>query len=162
MYIIPSKPNKSVRQDKHFVPSMFLSNVMSLAPKIDELAYSVINANFYIVCITETWLQKHIPDSAVDIQGYNLIRLDRSSTVHGGVCIYLNELIHFTGLDDLTDKTDGLEVLWIKIRPHRLPRGISDIIIGLVYHPPTTNNSVMFDYLISCLSDIDPNTRTAV
>ena len=89
-----------------------------------------------------------------------LLAIYRSS-IHGGVCIYLNELIHFAILDDLTDKTDGLEVLWITIRPHRLPRGISNIIIGLVHHPPTANNSVMLDYLTSCLSDIEskhPNT----
>lgn len=36
-----------------FVPSLFLSNVASLAPKIDEVNNVVTNANFDVVCITE-------------------------------------------------------------------------------------------------------------
>ena len=76
--ITPSQPSTSARRDNNFVLSLFLSNVMSLAPKIDELAHVVLNANFDLVCITKTWLQKHIPDSTVTIQGYNLIHLDRN------------------------------------------------------------------------------------
>ena len=108
MCITLSQPNTSVRQDRHFVPSLILFKLMSLAPKIDELAHVVLNANFDLVCITETWLQKHTPDSTVTIQGYNLVRLDRSEAVHRGVCVYLNELIPFTILDDFTHKTGRL------------------------------------------------------
>ena len=72
-----------------YVPSFFLSNVMSLAPKIDEVNSVAINANVDVVCITETWLQSHIPDSVVAINGYNLIRRDRRDARHGGVCMYI-------------------------------------------------------------------------
>ena len=78
-------------QSKLFVPSMFLSNVKSLSPKIDEVCHVVQNANFDLVCITETWLQQHIPDSAVAINGYNLIRRDRQETIHG---VYVCERNH--------------------------------------------------------------------
>ena len=148
--ITPSQPNTSARRDKNFVLSLFLSNVMSLAPKIDELAHVVLNANFDLVCITKTWLQKHIPDSTVTIQGYNLIHLDRNEAYTTCVRI-LKCTTSLHHLDDFTDKTDGLEVLWIKVRP----REYSDFILGLVYHPPAANHSIMLDYLTSCLSDIE-------
>ena len=40
------------------VPSLFVSNVMSLVPKLDELRHLVRYANFHLVnvCITESWL----------------------------------------------------------------------------------------------------------
>ena len=99
-------------------------NVMSLAPKINELAHVVLNADFALVCITEIWLQKHIPDSIVTMQGYNLIHLDRSEAVHRGVYVFLNEMIPFNILDDFTDKTYGLEVLWKKNQTNLTPKGI--------------------------------------
>lgn len=93
-----------------FVPSLFLSNVMSLAPKIDEVNNVVTNANFDVVSITETLLQGHIPDSVVAIKGYNLIRRDRRDAVNGGVWMYVKESICFTILGDLEDKNGSFEV----------------------------------------------------
>jgi len=122
-------------------------------PKIDKVSYVVQNANFDLVCITKTWLRKDIPNNTVDIAGFNLIRLDRKETINGRVCIFIRDSIQFSTLSDLSD--DSLEVLWIKIRPSRQPRGISDIIVGLVYHPPAANNSVMLDYLTNQLIDLE-------
>ena len=92
---------------------------------------------------------------------FQLLRLGCKNTLqillwlYRGVCVYLNELIPFTILDDFTVKTDGLEVLWIKIRPTRLPREYSDIILSLVYHRPIAINSIMLEYLTGCWSDIE-------
>ena len=44
-----------------FVPSLLLSNVMSLAPKID--------ANVDLTCITETWLRTYLPSNVVECLG---------------------------------------------------------------------------------------------
>ena len=38
----------------NFVPTFLLSNVMSLAGKIDEVCHVVRNANFDFICITES------------------------------------------------------------------------------------------------------------
>ena len=137
-----------------FIPSMFLSNVMSLSPKIDEVSHVVQNANFYLVCISEIWLQQHIPDSAVAINGYSLIRRDRQETIHGGVCMYVKQSIPFSILDNINDE-NGLEVLWVKLRPTRLPRGISSIVAGVVYHPLKAANSPMLDYVTKCLIELE-------
>lgn len=106
-------------QGKHFVPSLFLSNVMSLSPKIDEVSHVVQNANFDLVCITESWLQEHIPDSAVAINGYNLIRRDKKESTHGGVCMYIKDTIPSSVFDNFEDVNGPeLEVLWVKLRPN--------------------------------------------
>ena len=136
-----------------FVPSVLLSNVMSLAPKIDEIQHCVVHANFGLVCLTETWLKDCIQDEVVSISGFNIVRLDRKSQIHGGVCTYINESIQFSLMDDLVDP--AFEVLWIKIRPSRLPRGFNCIIVGTVYHPPSASDSEMLNYLINCLSSIE-------
>ena len=57
--------------------------------------------------------------------------------------------------EDLEDKNNSLEVLWVKLCPTRLPRGVSSIIAGVVYHPPKEDNSIMLDYLTSCLIDLE-------
>ena len=76
-----------------FVPSLLLSNVMSLAPKIDEVRSVAAEVNLDIICIVESWLQSHIHDNIVHIDNYNIIRRDRSSGIHGGVCAYIRKTI---------------------------------------------------------------------
>ena len=49
------RPKATEGQSKQFVPSLLLSNVMSLSPKMDKLSHVVQNANYDLVCITETW-----------------------------------------------------------------------------------------------------------
>ena len=140
-------------QGRNFVPSLFLSNVVSLAPKIDEVSHVVQNANYDLVCITESWLRQHIPDSVMAINGNNIIRRDRKEATHGGVCMYIKETIPFSVLDlSEIDESPDLEVLWAKLRPTRLPRGFSSIISGVIYHPPSAPDSQMQDYLLKCLS----------
>ena len=52
---------------------------------------------------------------------------------------------------------ENFEVLWVKICPPRLPRGISSIVVGTVYHPPRAGYSdrQMSDYLLESLSKIE-------
>jgi hypothetical protein len=108
---------------------------MSLAPKIDEVREVVRpRGEFQFISIVETWLHNHIHDNVVNLQGYNLIRRDRTSGQHGGVCMYIEDAIDFERLDEISN--DLFEVLWINMRMSRLPRGFSNLVIGTVYHPP--------------------------
>ena len=62
-----------------YVPSLFVWNVMSLAPKVDELRHLLKYANLDLVCITESWLSKsHIHDNVVALESYNIIRRNRT------------------------------------------------------------------------------------
>ena len=96
-----------------YVPSLFVSNVMSLASKVDELRHVVKYANVDLVCITESWLKSHIHDNVVAQESYNIIRRDRTELKHGGVCVYIK--IKFTVVDDLEDPS--FEALWIQSSP---------------------------------------------
>ena len=70
-----------------FVPSILLSNAMSLAPKIDEIAYTLNSTNTNIAFFSETWLKETVPDDPIKIKGYQLFRQDRKNRAHGGVCM---------------------------------------------------------------------------
>ena len=48
-----------------------------------------------------------------------------------------------------------MEVLWANLRPKRLPRGISNIIVAVVYQPPAADDATMKDYLISSLEILE-------
>ena len=69
--------------------------------------------------------------------------------------MYVKDTIPYSVLKDLEDESDVLEVLRVKLRPTRLPRGVSNIVIGVVYHPPNAVNSTMLDYLSKCLGDLE-------
>ena len=50
---------------------------------------------------------------------------------------------------------EDYEVLWCILRPERLPRGFSNIIAGVLYHPPGANNTAMKEHLKSSLEIIE-------
>ena len=124
---------------------------MSSAPKIDEIIINsfVMHAYLDLLCITETWLRSTISDNIIQIPNYNVVRKDRENSSHGGVCVFVHQNIHFNHLVEL--QSPNLEVIWIKIRPRRLPRTISCIIVGIIYHPPNSNNHILSGYLTECL-----------
>ena len=136
-----------------FVPSILLSSVQSLELKINKFQQAVFHSNSDLICLTETRLQEHVLDIVIAIDGYILIRLDRKTATHGGVCMYIKNSIQCSVLNDLFDPT--LEVLWVKIQPTRLPRGISTIFEGVLYHPPSAEDTVMFNYLIENVTSIE-------
>ena len=144
---------RQTRSEKVFLPSLLLSNIMLLAPKIDEVCHYAHYPNLDLICLTETWLHCHIQDSVVSMNGFNLIRKDRQESSHGGVCVFIKDLIPFIVLEDLSESP--LEVLWIKLRPARLPRGVNSIVLGIVYHRPSSSDSAMLEYLTNCLSSIE-------
>lgn len=67
--------------------------------------------------------------------------------------------MQYSVLDDLANSQ--FEVLWIKIRPNRLPRGFSNIIVGNVYHPPSSDNAAMLNYLMNCMSSIESRYKNS-
>ena len=70
----------------------------------------------------ETWLKSTIAVSVIDIPGYSVLLRDRSSDHRGGVCLYINAVVRYKRLGDLSCCPDH-EVLWVQLRPKRLPRG---------------------------------------
>ena len=51
------------------------------------------------------------------------------------------------------------EILWVKLRPKRLPRGFFDLIIAVVYHPHWSDfeNNLIHDHLFQSLRIAESN-----
>lgn len=62
--------NSSSHGRPHFDPSIFLSNTMSLALKIDEIAHTlnIVDADI-VLFFTETWLSGSVRDTPSNIKG---------------------------------------------------------------------------------------------
>ena len=74
-------------------------NINSLLPKIDELRYLVKLPNASIVGIGETKLDDSISSSEIEIEGYGLLRLDRSRR-GGGVACYIKRSLAYNYKDN--------------------------------------------------------------
>ena len=137
------------------VPDFMLANVMSLVPKIDEVTEFIVRNKIDLSLITETWLKESVPDSVINIPGFTLLRRDRSSQIHGGVCAYIKETHYkYERLDDLNCRVDN-ECLWIYLRPTRLPRGLTCIIKSVIYHPPGADGALLLDHLFHSLTLVE-------
>lgn len=73
------------------VPNIMLANVMSLAPKMDEVSEFITRNHINLAFVTETWLKDSVLDTVVDIPGFAIVREDRKTLEHGGVCAYIQE-----------------------------------------------------------------------
>ena len=125
------------------IPSVIYANIRSVTSKIDELQAVVSINNPYIVCLTETWLNSNIPNSACDLTDFICYRNDRQFAMGGGVCVYVRTMHPCNRLQDF-------DSIWLKVRPHRLPRGTSSLLVAAVYHPPSSvaeQNSMLIAHL---------------
>ena len=117
------------------LPRLLLANVCSLRFKIDDLSSVLSTNNIDICCITESWLDADVPTEAIDINGYVCYRRDRSDGREcGGVACYVREALPFTLLKPVDD--DNVESLWLLYRQPHMPRSMSHILVGIIYHPP--------------------------
>ena len=134
--------------DDFCLPRLLISNVRSLLPKIDELEIVCKENEADLVCITESWLHSGIPDSGVSLTKYLIFRNDRLTTIGGGVCIYVNSKIPCQRFIKYEDP--GIESLWLSIRPFRLPRSISLILLAVIYHPTScgaAENQALYNHI---------------
>jgi exonuclease III len=136
-------------------PTFFLSNICHISNKIDELSGIVSVNNPSVIMITETWLSKNIPDSAIKIgNNYEIFRLDKDN-LGGGILAYISSYIRVERITHLEET--GKEVLWLVLKPPRTPRPFSTIIVVIVYYPPgqrRENDYEMIEYLSNGLDII--------
>ena len=126
---------------------------MSLVPKVDEVRVLASRRYFDFLFITETWLRDVIGDNQIALENFNLIGHDRLSGLHGGVCIYTRVEIKCKRLDEL--ENPNFEVLWVHTKPNRLPRGVTCVILACVYHPPSSNDHEILEYLFESLTEVE-------
>ncbi|KAI4900129.1 hypothetical protein NFI96_005431 [Prochilodus magdalenae] len=133
--------------DRPPIPSLFLSNVRSLDNKLDllRLRMSVSDEmrNCAVICLTETWLNDSMPDSAFQLAGRQLFRADRNQLSGkargGGLCVYINRgwCTNCVVVNALC--SEAAEQLTVKCRPHYLPREFTAVFVIAVYIAPDAN-----------------------
>jgi len=135
------------------MPSFLLANVQSIANKIDDFHTVIRSNNIDIACLTESWLNNCVPAEATEFEGYTTYRHDRQDGRQGGgVMCVIKECISSTRLHHL--ETPDVESLWLLVRLTKMPRKISHIAVGIIYHPPTANNATTVNHILTSLDKI--------
>ena len=117
-----------------------------------------------ILAITESWLKPNLPNSIIDITGYNIHRQDRilanragKEKRGGGLLLYIrNDIIYDSIVGDTFNITNmDIEITTLSIRrPHT-----RKMILILVYRPPNGNIVHAIEYLNNLVKFI-PNLDT--
>ena len=127
-------------------------NTRSVLKKIDSIRDKVHSYLPNIVAVMESWLKENIPNSIIDIAGYNVYRQDRKFANRegrikrgGGLLLYMrNDLLYDNlGGDFFNIYNQDVEITTIKInRPHT-----RKLYLILVYRPPNGNIANARDHL---------------
>ena len=135
------------------LPSIVFGNVKSLRNKMSEISgltrYSSAYREACILSFSETWLKESMPDSLVTLDGFHLIRSDRTEDSEkkggGGVCLFINDKWCMnTKVHDRVCIPD-IDLLSVTLRPFYLPREFTNIIVCSVYIHPAANATVAAD-----------------
>lgn len=134
-------------------------NVRSLLPNINLMRHDFELSNFTIIGISETWLNKRIPDPLVSMRGFNLIRLDRKGDKRGGgLLIYINNTLDYECTPDcLNHSSKDIELLTVLIKPMHQ----KNFLVSLIYIPPSADKTLAIETLES-LSFPDKKYERAV
>ena len=123
----------------------------SLPKRIDEINFSMSNKFIDLIAFNETRLDANITDNMINLDGYDVVRKDRSRN-GGGVCIYLRSSINYKIRDDLVPSE--LEAVCIEIiKPHSKP-----FLVTTVYRPPSASSD-FFDLFEKLIKAIDNENK---
>lgn len=132
-------------------------NIRSLLPKFHQLLLEINDCELDLISVSETWLKKDIDSSLISIDGFSLVRLDRSITLPngeakkgGGVCLYINNKYTYSIVDNATYCTPDLEVLSINVR---IPNCRSVTVITS-YRPPSGNATIAVSLIRELLNQV--------
>ncbi|XP_071963857.1 uncharacterized protein [Antedon mediterranea] len=136
------------RRNTLALPQITFTNTRSVLNKIEEfqslVKYDTYFTNSCIIDLIETWLKTETPDSAVDLNGFQLFRNDRipelcGKKCGGGLGLYINRnwCTNITVKKSICER--NIELLCISLRPYYLPREFNQIHVILIYIPPDAN-----------------------
>ena len=85
-----------------------------------------------MLAITETHLDETVLDTALNIDGMKLLRLDRKGRKGGGCALYFAEYLHAIHRKDLF--IEGLEAIWLQVKTSS-----TLALFSVIYRPPDDN-----------------------
>ena len=143
----------NVHHMKWEFPSILLTNARSISNKLDDLQVVAENNGVDIMCITESWLNDDIPDDPLCIPHFiGPFRNDRKERLGGGVLVYVKNSIKVNHCAEL--QSNDHESIWVTLHPNKLPRSVSSIAIGVIYHPPGANNYNLYNHICHSVDTI--------
>ena len=143
------KTLSSIPNERGF--KMAFLNIVSLPKNIDEINFSMTNKFIDLIAFNETRLDANITDNMINLDGYDIVRKDRSRN-GGGVCIYLRSSINYKVRNDLVPTE--LEAVCVEIiKLHSKP-----FIVTTVYRPPSAL-SEFFDHFERLIKAVDNENK---
>ena len=140
----PTISTSYVARDNNFqLPTLLVANVRSIINKIDQLELVAQINQVEVICITESWLNTSVVDSMISLSNFIQFRNDRTYSCGGGVCIYIKEEIYCRRLEHFEDP--AIESLWLLLRPKRLPRSISALLLAVIYQTTSSGANENFE-----------------
>ena len=132
-------------------------NIRSIYRKLEEIIRILSVSNLDVLCITESWLNRFVPDYMLSIDGYNILRADRTAesgkTTSGGIIVYYKNSLNVTLLADYTTCTPNGETVWLNLQLKQTRPQY----IGVVYRPPDGDYNIPTNTLQEHLTSL--NTR---
>ena len=140
------KENHSIStQHPYELPSILLTNLQSIGKlgkndKSTELEIVLEVNDIDIAVCTETWATEAVLEN-LEFNNYNMFHSIRNkfSRASGGMSMFIKNSISANKLNVVIP--DHLEVMYISIRPKRLPRSVSNIVYCSLYYPARILNS---------------------
>ena len=133
------KLNEMQTKEKHFQCKILYHNVQSLKHKLEEIKIKTREEKFDIISCVETWLDASHQNREIAMEGYKVIRKDRSHMPNrGGICIYINKSLKMNLLNVPDHNTCACENLWITVTNEKSKK----CVIGLIYRSPSNTDFV--------------------
>lgn len=124
-------------------------NVRSLLNKFNDIRNLVVQEQFHVFGITETWLKSDVGNNTITLPGFSLFRSDRV-TRGGGVGIYVCSQLN-PKVIRVVSPGNFLEHIWISFKLNG-----KSYAIGIYYRPPKSNVADCIECIDSHLSYITP------
>lgn len=118
--------------------NIYYQNVRSIRSKSWTFYLNVLNNNYDIIALTETWLDSSFHDSQFFDDRYSVFRCDRNVNTSyklrgGGVLLACHNKYSPEIISDLHN--DLLESLWIKMKINNA----KDLLVNIIYFPPSSS-----------------------
>ena len=111
------------------------------------------SANADVCVVTESWLSNDNVDR-YSFEGYTQFYACRDGRRGGGVLVYAKDDLNPTPVRHFI-VPDAMEILWLHLRPKRLPRQVSGLCVAAVYSPPnSTSDALLIDHVIDTIDQL--------
>lgn len=115
-------------------------NIRSLLPKIDQVRHELLNGSLDVVGFSETWMHDKLNSNLIEQSGYNLERQDKGLLIKGEeVCVFI--LRRSWTIPNTIVLLIMVTVNFVQSQCQK------DILMVLVYRPPSENNVMFIDLL---------------